>query len=305
MDLYKLEIFVLVAQEGSLSKAATRMYMSQPAISQHIHELEMSLGTQLFRRGPRGVELTAAGKTLHTYAQDILKLVAEAKAAVTEVERLSQGRLLIGATPGIGEYFLPEWMQSFKQRFPQVTIALQTEVTSQLLISLLTNQIHVGFIEGEIEPEEMETLALCPLHEITHRVIVGPRHPWWNRTSISFRELNGQAFVMRHPECQARTWLEEHFRAFGIRPHIDAEFDNLESIKQVVKSGTSLTILPDYVVEQERMLEQLHEITVQERPMRRMLQLVWNKRDPLPPIAQQFLLHMQSYFPRLADLMAA
>lgn len=82
LNLYKLEIFATVVQTGSFSAAAERLLMTQPAVSQHIQDLEASLGARLFQRGRRGVTLTPAGETLHSYTQEILRLLAEAENAV-------------------------------------------------------------------------------------------------------------------------------------------------------------------------------------------------------------------------------
>ena len=113
LDLHKLDIFATVARTGSFSAAAEQLLLSQPAVSQHVHDLEASLGTRLFARGRRGVTLTPAGVQLHDYTQAIFRLVAEAESAVTDVANLAAGQLAIGATPGVSVYLLPEPIQEF------------------------------------------------------------------------------------------------------------------------------------------------------------------------------------------------
>ena len=95
LNLYKLEIFAIAAQTGSFSAAAERLLMTQPAVSQHIQDLEASLGAKLFARGRRGVTLTPAGETLHRYTQEILRLLAEAENAVTDVQNLASGQVRV------------------------------------------------------------------------------------------------------------------------------------------------------------------------------------------------------------------
>ncbi|MBL8120019.1 MAG: LysR family transcriptional regulator, partial [Anaerolineae bacterium] len=133
LDLYKLHIFSVVAETGSFSAAAERLYMTQPAVSQHIKELEGGLGRTLFQRGWRGVKLTAHGEILQRYTGEIFALVAEAERALTDVEQLSSGRVRVGATPGVGVYLAPEWVQQFRSRYPQLTVALQTGVTASIV----------------------------------------------------------------------------------------------------------------------------------------------------------------------------
>ncbi len=108
LDLHKLNIFAAVARTGSFSAAAEQLLLSQPAVSQHVHDLEAGLGTRLFERGRRGVMLTPAGAQLYDYAQAIFRLVAEAESAVTDVANLAAGQLAVGATPGVSVYLLPE-----------------------------------------------------------------------------------------------------------------------------------------------------------------------------------------------------
>jgi len=118
INLNKLEIFTIVVRAGSFSAAAEQLLMSQPAVSQHVQDLEASLGTRLFERGRRGVTLTAAGATLHGYTRAIFDLVAAAENAVTDVEHLATGQITVGATPGISAYLLPEPIQEFHSRYP-------------------------------------------------------------------------------------------------------------------------------------------------------------------------------------------
>ncbi len=106
LNLHKLEIFATVVRVGSFSAAAEQLLMTQPAVSQHIQDLEASLGTRLFERGRRGVTLTAAGEKLHDYTRTILQLVSEAENAVTDVEHLTSGEIVVGATPGVSVYLL-------------------------------------------------------------------------------------------------------------------------------------------------------------------------------------------------------
>ena len=115
IDLNKLHVFNVVAQAGSFSAAADRLYITQSAVSQHIKELETGLGRQLFQRGRRGVRLTPHGEILQRYARDIFALVARAEAALTDVAHLSEGRVSIGATPGVAVYLAPEWIQRFRR----------------------------------------------------------------------------------------------------------------------------------------------------------------------------------------------
>ena len=160
LTLYKLEIFAQVVQQGSFSSAEERLLITQSAVSQNIQELEASLGAQLFQRGRRGVTLTAPGKKLYDYTRQILTLVAEAENAVTNVEQLASGQVHIGATPGIGVYLLPEWIETFQRRYTKLTVELRTSITPQIIEDLLTQRLDIGFIEGYLDPPEQPRLGI-------------------------------------------------------------------------------------------------------------------------------------------------
>ena len=292
LNLYKLEIFAAVVQAGSLSAAAERLLMTQPAVSQHIHDLEASLGTQLLRRGPRGVVLTDAGETLHRYTRDIFRLVVEAETAVTDVKNLAGGQVNLGATPGASVYLLPDWVQDFRSHFPRLVVGLQTGITSQIVADLRAGRIELGFIEGELEPVLDPWLGVLALQDYDQLVIVGRKHPWWDRSNVALDELRQQTFVMRQRNSQTRIWLDGALREHGIQPKIGAEFDAVESIKRAVMMGSCLTILPEYVVKSEVEIGLLHALPINGRPLQRTLKLIWNRDGYFTPVVRTFLLHM-------------
>lgn len=299
LDLYKLHIFTLVAQQGSFSGAAARLLMTQSGVSQHMQELEHQLGVQLFQRGRRGVTLTASGEKLHGYAQTLLRLAAEAENAVADVGNLAAGQVTIGATPGISVYLLPDWASGFRTRFPHLTVSLQTGVTENILGLLHTRRIDLGFVEGELDDGAAAQVSVAVLEEVEQQVAVGRQHPLWGRQSVSLGELSEYTFILRQPKSQSRVWVDGVLSAHGLRPRIVAEFDNLESIKRSVINGTCLTIVPGYVVQQEREMGLIHLLPVDDVPLLRTLKLVWEKGRPFSPIVVTFLKHIRTLFPRL------
>jgi DNA-binding transcriptional LysR family regulator len=302
IDLHKLEIFVLVAREGSFSAAAEHLLMTQSGVSQHMHDLEAHFGTRLFERNRRGVSLTPAGVTLNRYAQQILSLVAEAEQQITDIDHLEHGQITLGATPGISVYLLPEWMREFRERYPRLTVSLQTGVTAQVIASLRSGQIELGLVEGELDEAAQRTMGVAILAHVPQYVVIGQKHAWWERQSIALRELDGQSMIMRPHNSQTRRWLDETLAAHNIRPRISAEFDNVESIKRSVMSGVCLTILPEYDVAQERDLGLVRLIPLEGELLTRTLKLLWLRDRPLSPIATAFIRHLSAEFPVLKEV---
>jgi DNA-binding transcriptional LysR family regulator len=292
LDLYKLQIFAAVVQAGSFSAAGERLFMTQSAVSQHIKELEASLGRQLFQRGWRGVILTTHGEILHRYTAEIFELVASAENALMDVENLTGGRIRIGATPGIAVYLVPDWVQRFRVRYPQLTVALQTGVTAQVVTDVLAQRLDIGFIEGELDDYPQPELASLELEAVEQQVVVGFKHPFWERDRLHIDELNGRSLIVRQSGSQSRLWLERALHRHGIEPVIGAEFDNLESMKRAVTVGLCLAVLPPYVVQNEVEQGLLHMIPVADKPLTRSLKLIRDRRISLSPITRAFLAEM-------------
>lgn len=300
LDFHKLKIFQVVVETGSFSLAAERLFLTQAAVSQHIKELEASVGTELFARGRRGVTLTPSGQILADYTHRILDLVTEAAVAVTDVAHLKRGEIRLGATPGIGSYVLPGWMQSFRKTYPQLTLSLSTDVTQRIVELLQQDRLDLAFIEGELE--EMDWLGYVALQEVQQYVVVGRGHAWCALETIPLEALYTQKFVMRSKDSQTRRWLESQLVKHGVMPEIAAEFDSPEALKQAVIAGMGITILPDYTLQLELQSKLLRALSLEGVSLNRVLKLIWNRQKPFGPITRAFLNHLADEFPALHNL---
>lgn len=302
LDFYKLQIFVTVAQEGSFSAAAERLYITQSAVSQHVKAMEKQLGRALFQRGRRGVKLTAHGEILLRYAQQIFALLDEAENALIDVENLSEGRLSLGATPGISIYLVPNWVQRFRAQYPQLSVSLKTGVTAQIVTDVLEQRVNLGFVEGELDELKPSRLNVVALEEVEQMVMVGFKHPWWEREAVQVDELDKQSFIVRPPESQSRIWLDQTLKERGIEPVIGAEFDNLESIKRAVSAGSCLTVLPKYVVQREAEQGLIHVLPIVGQPFTRVLKLISARGTPFNALERAFLDVLSQDYPALAQV---
>lgn len=300
LSVYKLKVFTTVAQAGSFSKAAEQLYLTQSAISQHVQGLEAHLGVQLFQRGRRGVQLTPSGEKLLEYAHQILSLIAAAENEITNVEQVAEGHLHLGATSSAAMYLLPSWIRTFRQRFPALKVSLHTGDAAQLIDDLLGEKLHLAFIEGdwEITPR----INHLPLRDSELYVVVAPHHPWHDQESISITDLNRQLFIAYPPKSQARNWMDDLFAQYQVSPLIVAEFDEAEAIKRAVMQGMEAAILPRCVVREECQAGKIHLLAMQEQPLKRPIELLWNAGLPLNPTNRAFLETLTDQFPQLLEL---
>lgn len=302
LSLYKLEIFNAVIDTGSFSAAAGQLFMSQPAVSQHIHDLEASLGTRLFDRGTRGVTPTAQGLILHDYARQVFALLAEAENKLVDVENLESGGTTVAATPGVSVYLLPDWIGAFRGRYPRLTVSLQTGITTQVSADVLAHRADVGFVEGELDDPAPARLGVLELEQMEQYVVVGPNHAWWDSAQVSLPALGEQTLLMRPPRSQSRIWLDGVLGRHGLHPQVGAEFDNLESIKRSLMAGTCVAVLPSYVVRHDVMLGLLHAIPVEGAPLQRTLKLLWDRDRPFSPVTRALLRHLSATYDQLTPL---
>jgi len=293
LNLHKLDIFSQVVRDGSFSRAAETLLMTQSAVSHHIRDLEAHLGTRLFVRGPRGVTLTEAGSILHECAAQIFNVLAEAENRITDVKQVASGQISIGATPGVSIYLLPDWILSFRVEYPNLTLNLSTGTSADNLAMLHERKIELAIIEGELDEKNAAGVTIRLLQEVEQRVVVGPKHPWWERDQIEINELENCEMIMRQPTSQTRIWLDEMLETYQIQPRVTAVFDNMESIKRTVARGTGVTILPPYSAEEEESAGSLRSLSIAGRPLVRTLKLLSLVERPFTPAAQTFLRYIE------------
>lgn len=302
LSLYKLEVFLTAVKEGSFSGAARRLYMTQPAVSQHIQDLEKQLGTKLFERLPRGVKLTQSGEKLNGYSERILFLVAEAENAVTDVASIEDGSIHIGATPGVSNYLFFEWVRGFNEKFPNLSVVLQTGITPEIVKGIVGRKLNLGFIEGELDGMRHNGLSNLVLEPIPMSVIVSNNHDWNGRKEVKISELDRIPLITRQRGSRTRLWIDDVFRQHNIQPNIIAELDNIEAIKQAVMSNMGISILPAYAINRELHDGKLRQIAVKKLRLERNLKLIWDSDAPLNPITRAFVEHMTQFYPPIQTL---
>lgn len=301
LEIRKLEVLMAVMDTGSFSAAAEKVLLTQSAVSQHIADLEATLGTDLFTRGRRGVSPTSAGEVLADYARCILSLVQEAEQTISH--STSGKQLRLGGTPGVSGYVLPEWLQSFRQLHPQLSITLSTEVTATIAARILNGAFDLGFVEGDVTSHPH--LEVVILEAIPQVIVVGVQHPWFGRAKIHLKALADEAFIMRPSASHTRQWIDQFLQQHALTPHVAAELDSIDAIKQAVIAGMGITILPAYVIQNEQQLGLLHTLYVVDAELERSIKVIWDNRRALPPQSMAFLAHLAKQFPALSHMTLA
>jgi LysR family hydrogen peroxide-inducible transcriptional activator len=248
MEIHQLRYFVAVADEGNFSRAAAKVRVAQPSLSQQIRKLEAEIGQPLFDRLPRSVVLTEAGRCFIDYARQILASIGDARRCVDELKEVVTGKLAVGAIPTIAPYVLPELVVKFQKDYTEVTLELVEDVTDGI-----TRRIDVGELDVALastcEPSpslRRESLGNEPL-----LALLPETDPLATKTLVELDDLKSQRFLLLH-EMHCLSQQVHHFlEARRLRPEIALAGSQLTTIARMVAAGIGVSIVPQMMIKHQ------------------------------------------------------
>lgn len=240
LDLRALEIFRMVAVEGSITKAAKKLNRVQSNISTRIKQLEQHLKKNLFLRQNRGLTLTSDGHLLLTYAERLLQLSMEALEALNEGK--PSGVFRIGTMESTAAARLPEILSRYHQLYPDVEIELEMGTAGRLMDRLLNYDVEIAFVA---EPVSFETISTQPVFEEKLVLVVPQSFPPLENTS----EISGKTVVAFESGCAYRRYLDEWLLESGIVPGGFMAMGSYLAILACVSAGTGFAVVPQCVLD--------------------------------------------------------
>jgi DNA-binding transcriptional LysR family regulator len=246
MELRHLRYFIAVAEERHMTRAAERLGMQQPPLSQRIKAMERELDVQLFRRKPRGVELTEAGRTLLSYAQNIMSNLERALEATRRTARGEQGWIRVGITPTSPfNPFVPRVIRAFRELCPLVALTIQEYNSGDLVEYLRNEQVDVAFIR--VRPTSPEGLVLAPLLNEPVMVALPGGHEFARAngrdSALSLRMLAGETIIVQGGRLGMYADVVAACHAAGVNPRIE-EGPRLASTLNLVAFGLGVSLVP-------------------------------------------------------------
>lgn len=240
MNMHQLYVFCVVAEQKSFAKAAREINISQPAISQHIHNLETYLDKKLIERSGRTFFLTHHGETLYDYGQRIFSMVNEAEQALLRVGR-HQEKLFIGVNNLTGTYFLPEFISNFIEKVPNVSFQTVFEEDNRELIEkLIKNQIDIAITyESVILRDEIQ---ISPITQDEIVLVLPGNHPWASKQILSFEEVLTLPFIYHDPDFFVHSVMEHILTGYNIQSIL--QLGCIEAVKQAIMKGIGVSMLP-------------------------------------------------------------
>jgi len=272
----RLQVFHAVAKHLSFTKAAEALFMTQPAVTFQIKQLEEHFNTRLFDRGHGQIALTEAGKVVSDYAERILGLSGELEARLKDMTGQVAGLLLIGSSMTIAEYLLPQVLGEFGARFPGVVPRLLVANSEQVQNRVMEHSLDVGFIESDSPLPSLVTEVVC---EDELLVVCAPSHPLGQHASVKPESLSQHAYLSREPGSGTREVTDNYLRKAGFPPESlqpVMELGSPEALKGLAATGRGFAIMSRATVAKETRLGLLVGLPLSPRMVRK-LSVVYSK----------------------------
>jgi len=285
MDLNSLQVFLTVARERSFSRAAEKLYRTQPAISISVRKLEEWVGQPLFVRGTGARTLTEAGVLLIEYAERMLNLREEARRSLEDLAGLRRGRLSLGVNESSIHALLPA-LARFRRKFPKVEIAIHRVYSRDIPREILNYRLDLGV--ASYRPSDAALAAVALLRDDL-AFVVHPRHRLAQKRRVSIRELGDEIFIAHIVASPYRDRVIQLFARHHVALQMGVELPTIESIKRFVEMGMGVAIVPRMCAQVEVERRQLIEVRIREMHLRRDLFLIFRRDRPLSQPAQALL----------------
>jgi DNA-binding transcriptional LysR family regulator len=286
MDLLQLEHFLAVVEEGSFSRAAEKVFRTQPAISQSIKKLEEEIGAPLFARDLHEVSLTEAGRLLVEYARRMLRLRDQTLMALGELRSLHTGSVSIAAAESAALYLLPGALRSFLERFPHIKLSIYRRPIEEIPGRVMDREVDVGFV---LEQPSFRELTAVPIHADRMILIASPQHPLARHRSVNIGDLGQERFVTHHGCTGTSQKVLRLFEATRTPFRVAAELWGFESIKNFVLQGVGLAIVPRITALQELCDRSLVQIPVEGLEIPRQTFIICRDQRYLSDAARELL----------------
>ncbi|MBX3650122.1 MAG: LysR family transcriptional regulator [Burkholderiales bacterium] len=303
MKLNQLALFVAIAEEGQIGRAAARAGISQPALTKQLKNLEQSVGSPLFERNRSGVLLTQAGTLLLARARGILCSAGEAQRELAELSTGAIGRLRIGAGPTMAEYLLPQVVGGLLSRFPGIELRVMSALNDVLFENLRAGELDlVVSAIPETAPEDFEQELL--LHDELV-VVANTAHPLLHRNRVRLQDLTDESWVLPPPRVLARQWLNQQFGNRRLSPPRAAvEADSESSVLAIVSSTSLLGFQPRSHTLASTTRTRIAELHVPELCWRRPIGVSWRKGAYLPQASRHFTASLREIAARSSGLVS-
>jgi DNA-binding transcriptional LysR family regulator len=264
----RLQVFYTVARHLSFTRAADQLFMTQPAVTFQVKQLEEQFNARLFERNHGKIALTPAGRLVMDYAERILGLSEEMETRVAELTGATGGPLTLGASTTIAEFILPRILGEFKAAYPLVQAHLTVGNSEMIENRVAEHALDVGLIESPAHLAGLESVVCCEDELV---VICPASHRFGSAEAVTPQELLREPYVSRELGSGTREFIDQYLRRWAVAPedlNVVMELGSPEAIKGVVETGLGVSIVSRATVAKERKLGTLAAVPLNPRLIR-------------------------------------
>ena len=271
MELRHLRYFLAVSAARSFTRAAVRLHVTQPTLSHQIKQLEAMVGTMLFERNTKEIELTAAGRLFRPYCERILKEIESSKLAISELEGLMRGTLRMGVFHSFSHSMLPPVLSEFALRYPGVHVTARLVPRADMERDLVNAELDfaIAYIS-----DDNDQIVAERLFDEELVLVVGSKHSHAGRKSMPMRDLATLPLVLLTPEFGARQFVDRFFAETGLQPHVVLEMNAIEPIMATIRDSRLASVLSAGAIVDA---SGLHVVRLTEPAPRRSVGILWRR----------------------------
>ncbi len=286
METERLNTFLAVVREKNFSKAAEKLFRTQPAVSQSIKLLEEELGEPLFLRMGRTTTLTQAGKILLEHTTEAFDALEQGRLRIEALKELREGELIISASDTTSCFILPKALQEFRDRYPGVEVRILNRPSPEAARQVAARESDIGVVTLPIEHPKLASEPIVVREDVA---ICAPSHPLAERNRIRFIDLLPHPLILLDRGSNTRSFIDKKLGEIDQKPNIVMELGSIEVIKKLVQMDFGVSIVPRIAVQDEIEQNKLRTVQVFSKVECRRLGIIYPAKRTLPLAAQMFI----------------
>lgn len=286
MNLELYRFFYFVAKFGNISKASEHLYVTQPAVSRAIKQLEDSLECLLFFRTSKGVQLTQEGKVLFQYVEQAYNFISSGEKKINDFKGLKTGEIRIGASDTLCKYYLIPYLKLFKSYYPDIKVIANCPTTPEIVSLLKAGKIDFGIVNMPLQDDQ---LAFKHIMKIQDCFVVGQKYKHLSGSKRHLSEIAKYPMLLLEKNSNTRTYVDKYFEENSISITPDFEFPNIDLLIHFAKYDFGIACVIENFIEDVLNKSPLYKINLIEDIPARSMSVAWLKNIPLTAAAKELI----------------
>ena len=286
MNLELYRAFYFVAKNESISKASEQMYITQPAVSRSIKQLEAELGCALFARTPRGVKLTQEGDMLFRYIEQVFNFISVAEKKINDIKNLMLGEIRIGVSDTICKHYLIAYLKNFNIMHPEIKIHVVCPTTPAIISKLKSGQIDFGIINMPYEDDQLNFKSITQIQDC---FVAGEKYRELSKAAQPLSEIVKNPILLLEKASNSRLYIDRYFASSAVTVTPDFELDNIDLLVSFAINNFGIACVIRNFITDELKSGKLYEIKPADPIPPRSIGAAWLKDVPLSTASKEFI----------------